>query len=225
MDGMELAREIIDLAPARGFRDDQCIVGINVAMPLCNIPIAAAEMQTLAKRGIPIVAGAGNIALPAQLGLAGGPGVYGIGAFRPDFNQILSCAYGRKIFAFAPGGEIFIAAARGSEHSSWNYSVGTSYAAPIALAMTLVEHDRQPTMMAALHAVRNRALHGRLQLQDYKCANEAVEIAGRGFTGRWPTYVQMNHQAARRVVCDPGATPNLAMNDEHSTKMQRSPHQ
>ncbi|KAK3613981.1 hypothetical protein LTR56_027555 [Elasticomyces elasticus] len=211
MDGMELAREIIDLAPARGFRDDQCIVGINVAMPLCNIPIAAAEMQTLAKRGIPIVAGAGNIALPAQLGLAGGPGVYGIGAFGPDFNQILSCAYGRKIFAFAPGGEIFTAAARGSEHSSWYYSVGKSYAAPIALAMTLVEHDRQPTMMAALHAVRNRALHGRLQLQDYKCANEGEEIAGRGFTGRWPTYVQMNHQAVRRVVCDPGATPNLAM--------------
>ncbi|KAK4908765.1 hypothetical protein LTR49_022385 [Elasticomyces elasticus] len=211
MDGMELAREIIDLAPARGFRDDQCIVGINVAMPLCNIPIVAAEMQTLAKRGIPIVAGAGNIALPAQLGLAGGPGVYGIGAFGPDFNQILSCAYGRKIFAFAPGGEIFTAAARGSEHSSWNYSVGTSYAAPIALTITLVKHDRQPTMMAALHAVRNRALHGRLQLQDYTCANEAEEIAGRGFTGRWPTYVQMNHQAARRVVCDPGATPNLAM--------------
>ncbi|KAK5689953.1 hypothetical protein LTR17_026102 [Elasticomyces elasticus] len=120
MDGMELAREIIDLASARGFRDDQCIVGINVAMPLCNIPIAAAEMQTLAKRGIPTVAGAGNVALPAQLGLAGGPGVYGIGAFGGDFNQILSCAYGRKIFAFAPGGEIFTAVARGSEHSSWN---------------------------------------------------------------------------------------------------------
>ncbi|KAK4903882.1 hypothetical protein LTR49_026566 [Elasticomyces elasticus] len=205
-DAMDLAKDLFENSE---IQTEDCALNINLDLPLHSFGTFEGA-HSFKNAGIPSIVGGSNDPLPAKLGLAGAPDFYGIGAYGPVCKQLIGTSYENSIVGLAPGHVIYTASASASP-DDFCYSKGTSYSAPIALAMILVEHDQQPNMLAALNAILNRAALGILTTSESKIGRKEEEVAGKGFTGIYPDYAPRGVTWTREVVCCPGKTPNLAL--------------